>query len=107
MGWSDDFSLVRATRERRVEDFAVEVLSRRSTNIRNRGKKLRELDARARHKLRGQEAAVRVRVFCKLVPDGEGPETEESLSLWLNGVAGLPWRSERCFCKSVIVFIDC
>ena len=44
--------LVRAIRERKVEDFAAEVLSRRSAKIHRRGKKLCELDTRQRHKLR-------------------------------------------------------
>lgn len=55
--------LVRASRERRVEDFAAEVLSRRGTNIGKRGKKLRELDARERHKLR--IAAKKLRYGCE------------------------------------------
>jgi triphosphatase len=55
--------LVCAIRERKVEDFAVEILLRRSTNIGKRGKKLRELDVGERHKLR--IAAKKLRYGCE------------------------------------------
>jgi len=47
-----DDELIRAKRERLIDDVAIEVLTRRHAKVLKRGKKLRELDPQKRHKLR-------------------------------------------------------
>jgi inorganic triphosphatase YgiF len=64
--WSDD-DLARARGGRRIELSAAEQLQRRCDMIRKKGKRLSELDARSRHKLRIQ--AKKVRYACEFFAD--------------------------------------
>ena len=96
--WLEDGDWERRSRDhgdQRIERFAADILARRAKKAIKKAKKLGELDARDRHKLRIaiKKLSLRKRIFRKSVSRAQTEEAALSFQGPLKGSAGSPGRS--------------